>query len=148
MCYSQKIWMGKRKKNWLVTRHRIWNDKREDFGQYVCVSEKERKLYSGPEIQKFGYLFVLAWRNLFVIKYFAVIHIKTCMKYIWHHSLLYIDNRNASLVINFMWKVVLHTVSHVRVYFPNAWIIFFTVHTDPYFLRLLQSLFCCLAFYT
>ena len=26
----------------------------------VCVSEKERKLYSGTEIQKFGYLLVLA----------------------------------------------------------------------------------------
>ena len=26
----------------------------------MCVSEKERKLYSGTEIQKFGYLLVLA----------------------------------------------------------------------------------------
>ena len=47
----------------------------------MCVSEKERKLYSGPEIQKICYLF-LTRRNLFVIKYFAVIHIKTCIKYI------------------------------------------------------------------
>ena len=149
ICAIPRKYGWEKEKNWLVIRHRIWNDKREDFGQYVCVSEKERKLYSGSEIQKFGYFFCFGMKKSLCNKIFCCYSHKNMYEiYLTSFSSLYKDNRNVSLVINLMWKVVLHTVSHVRVYFPNAWIIFFTVHTDPYFLRLLQSLFCCLAFYT
>ena len=146
LCYSQKIWMGKRKK---LTCHKIQNLKWQTRRLWsVCVREKE-KIVQWAGISKIWLFFCFGMKKSLCNKIFCCYSHKNMYEiYLTSFSSLYKDNRNVSLVTNFMWKVVLHTVSHVRVYFPNAWIIFFTVHTDPYFLRLLQSLFCCLAFYT
>ena len=116
----------------------------------MCVCQRKRgNCTVGRKFKNLVIFFCFGMKKSLCNKIFCCYSHKNMYEiYLTSFSSLYKDNRNVSLVINLMWKVVLHTVSHVRVYFPNAWIIFFTVHTDPYFLRLLQSLFCCLAFYT
>ena len=133
MCYSQKIWMGKRKK---LTCHKTQNLKwqtRRLWSVCVCVRERE-EIVQWVGNSKIWLFFCFGMKKSLCNKIFCCYSHKNMYEiYLTSFSSLYKDNRNVSLVTNFMWKVVLHTVSHVRVYFPNAWIIFFYSTHRPLF---------------
>ena len=120
--------MGKRKtltchktQNLKWKRRRLWS---------VCVCQRKRgNCTVGQKLKN-----IFDTKKSLCNKIFCCYSHKNMYKIYLTFSSLYKDNiiilchlsRNVSLVINFMWKFVLqlHTVSHVRVYFPNAWIIF------------------------
>ena len=125
--------MGKRKK---LTCHKTQNLKwqtRRLCSVSVCVRERE-EIVQWAGNSKIWLSFCFGMKKSLCNKIFCCYSHKNMYEiYLTSFSSLYKDNRNVSLVTNFMWKVVLHTVSHVRVYFPNAWIIFFYSTHRPLF---------------
>ena len=116
MCATQKIWMGKNR-NWLVTRHRIWIDKRGGQLTSVMACEREKIIrYTG----NWKILWKQFWQIFDIKKYFKT-QVLNSFLYLKKICGLDIFRKMFLETVNFMWKVV-HCV-HVRIYFPNGCII-------------------------